>query len=82
MGFAIDLHIDLIDVPFPVAKTPHPAYALPANIGREQGAEPVPPQPDRLVAKVDAALEQKVFDVPQGQRKSHIEHDDQADHFG
>ncbi|EAQ23117.1 hypothetical protein ROS217_02660 [Roseovarius sp. 217] len=34
-----------------------------ADLGSEHGAEPVPPEPDRLMADVDAALVQQILDV-------------------
>lgn len=42
---------------------------------------PVPPLPNRLVADVDAPLEQQVFDVPQGQREPHVHQHRQPDHL-
>jgi hypothetical protein len=43
----------------------HVLDPLPADLAGEHRAEPVPPQPHRLMADVDAALEQQVLDVPQ-----------------
>nr|WP_239807239.1 hypothetical protein [Croceicoccus hydrothermalis] len=74
-----DVHFVL--VPLPMAKTAHPIYPLAANVGREHRTEPVPPQPDRLMANVDAAFRQEVFHVPQRKRKSDIYHHDQSDDF-
>nr|WP_258046756.1 hypothetical protein [Sphingomonas folli] len=39
----------------------HAAHPLAPYFTPEQRTEPVPPQPHRLVADVDAALEQQVF---------------------
>jgi hypothetical protein len=39
-----------------MAEAPHPAHPLAADVTRKQRAEPVPPQPHRLVAEVDPAL--------------------------
>src|SRR5690606_34275014 len=36
VGLAIDLHVDLIRMPAPMAKATHPAYSLTADISREQ----------------------------------------------
>ena len=33
--------------------------------GGEHRAEPIPPAPNRLVADIDAPLEQEIFDRPQ-----------------
>ena len=41
--------------------------------------EPVPPEAHDLVADLDAALVQQVFDVPQRQRETDVEHHSQAD---
>jgi len=38
--------------------------------------------PYRLVAKVDPALGQQVFHVPQRQRETNVEHHHFADHLG
>lgn len=61
---AIDLHEHLIDVPAPVPKAPHSADPLSLDIGRKQRSKPVPPQPNSLVADVDAALSQQILNVP------------------
>ena len=34
----------------------------------EHRTEPVPPEPHRFVADIDAAFEQQIFDLPQRQR--------------
>jgi len=63
MPFAVDLHEDLVEVPSPVGKCPHTIDALAPDLGREHRAEPVPPEPDRLVADLDPALVQQIFDI-------------------
>ena len=60
----------------------HTRNALAPNFCGEHGAEPVPPEPQRLVADVDATFEQEVFDISQRQGKPHIHHHDQADDRG
>ena len=40
----------------------------------EHRAEPVPPEADRLVAHVDAALVEQVLDVPEREREPDVEH--------
>jgi hypothetical protein len=44
---------------------------LTLDVRRKQWTEPVPPQPHRLVADVDAPFEQQVLDIAQRQRKPH-----------
>ena len=34
------------------------------DLGGEQRAEPIPPEPHRFVADVDATLKQQVLDLP------------------
>ena len=60
------------DTATPMAKAPHPAYALATDITGKQRPVPVPPQPYPLVADVDPALKQQILDVPQTQRKPYI----------
>jgi len=82
MGLAIDLHVDLVEVPSPLPETPHGVHALAPDVCGKQGAEPVPPQPHRFMTNVDAALEQQVLDIPQRQRKPHVHEHNEADHLG
>ena len=43
---------------------------------------PVPPEPYRLVADIDTALEQQVLDLAQRQRVPDIHHHREANDFG
>ena len=72
MALAVDLDEHFIKVPAPLTKSTHPADTLAPDLCREHRSEPVPPQPHRLVADVDAALGEQVLDVAQGQRKTDI----------
>ena len=81
VGLAVYLHKHLIEVPTPMTKPAHRAHPLATNVGGEHRAESVPPEADRLMAKIDAALEQQVLDVPQRQRKPDVHHDNKTDHF-
>ncbi len=78
---AVDLYVDLIEVPPPVAESPHAADQPLADVGGEHRAEPVPPKPHRLVADVDAALEQQILDVAQRQRVADLHHNDRPHYF-
>jgi hypothetical protein len=40
-------------------------YAPLPNLRGAHGTEPVPPEPHSFVANIDAALENKIFDLPQ-----------------
>ena len=68
MYFAVDLHADLIKVPLPVGVGPHGVDPFAADLSGEYRAQPVPPQPHRLVADVDASFGQNVFHIAQRQR--------------
>ncbi len=50
--------------------------------GREHRTEPVPPVPNRLVADIEAPLEQESLDLSQRQRIADIHHHREADHLG
>ena len=60
---AVDLYEHLIKVPAPLAIAAHAANALPPNVSRKHWAKSIPPQPHRLMANIDPALEQQVFHV-------------------
>jgi len=60
---------------------PHALNPLAADLAGEHRAEPVPPQPNRLMADVDAALEQKILDVAQRQRVADVHYHHQPDHL-
>ncbi len=78
---AVDLHEDLVHVPPPLART-HPLDASLADLGCEHWAEPVPPEPHRLVADVDAPLVQQVLHIAERQRGPDVHHHGQADDLG
>lgn len=78
----VDLDEQFIEVPAPVTATPHSGYTLAPNFRGEHRAEPVPPKPHGLVANVDPALEQQVFNVSQAERESDLHHHGQADDLG
>src|SRR5271165_5001550 len=76
---AVDLHERLIQMPPPLRIAAHMRNAPLSDLGGEHWAKPVPPEPDGLVADVDAALGQQILDVAQRQRVSHVHHHDQTD---
>ena len=53
-----------------------------ADLATSHRTEPVPQEPDRLVADIDAALEQEVFDLAQRKRIANVHHHRQADDLG
>lgn len=67
-AFAVDLHEHLVEMPPPVAG-PHALDAALSVLSREDRTKAEPPEPNRLVADVDAALVKKILDVPQRERE-------------
>jgi hypothetical protein len=65
---AVDLHEHLVQVPSPAAGLHALDPALP-DLGCEQRAEAMPPEPHRLVADLDAAFVQHVLDALQRRRE-------------
>jgi hypothetical protein len=51
----------------PLRIAAHVRDASPTDLGGEHRAKPVPPEPDGLVADVDPALGQQIFDVSKRQ---------------
>ena len=60
---AVELHVHLIKMPSPMAKAPHGVHALPANVGREHRAEPIPSQSHGFVTEINSALEKQVLNI-------------------
>src|SRR6056297_1629700 len=60
----------------------HPLDAARFDLGGEHRPKPVPPEPNRLVADLNAALMQQVLDIPKRQRESDVHHHRQADDLG
>ena len=75
---AIDFYDHLVEMPSPPAGS-HPLDAPLSDLGREHRTEPVPPEPHRLVADIDAPLMEQVLDVTKRQRETDVEHHRQAD---
>lgn len=79
---AVDLDVHFIEMPPPVPETAHPAYPLATDIAGKHRAEPVPPEPNRLVAQINTPFEQQILDIPQREWEAHIHEDNQPDHLG
>jgi hypothetical protein len=79
MRVAVDLHEDLVQVPAPLNRSPHPIHPFAPDLGGEHRTEPVPPEPGSFMTQVDAALVQKVLDIPPRQREPDSHHDRQVD---
>ena len=63
MCFARDSHEDLVEMPAPLPGLTHGACASLADRFREEFAKSIDPEPDALVADVDTAFMEQVFDV-------------------
>ncbi len=64
MRLAIDANKNLVQVPTPV-RIVAPLNTTHSDLGGEHRTEPVPPETYRLVADIDATLEQQIFNLPQ-----------------
>ncbi|CAM3247759.1 hypothetical protein SPAN111604_12980 [Sphingomonas antarctica] len=64
VGFSVNVHEHLIEVPAPQTKAAHSAHSLTTNVGGKHRPEPVPPEPVRLMSNINAALEQQILDIP------------------
>jgi len=71
MRLTIDIHEHLVQVPAPLRVAPVLDTPLP-DLGSEHRTEPVPPEPHRLMADVDAALEQQILDLTQRKRVADV----------
>jgi len=78
---SVDLHEHLVQVPTPLARA-HPLDPALPDLRSKHRPEPVPPEPDGLVADLDPALVKKVLDVPKREREPHSEHHRQANDLG
>lgn len=79
---AVQLDVHLVKVPFPLPKAPHPFDPLSPEIRRKYRPEAVPPQTHRLMAEIDASLEQQILHIPQRQWKTNVHHRHEADYLG
>ena len=53
-----------------------------SDLGGKHRTETVPPEPHRLVADIDATLEQQILDLAQRQRITDVHHHGEADYLG
>jgi hypothetical protein len=68
-------------MPAPLRITPVSDTPLP-DLGSKHRTEPVPPEPHRLMADIDAALEKQILDLAQRQRVPDVHHHREVDHLG
>ncbi len=78
----VDLHEHLVEVPASMPETPHRLDAAAPDLRGKDGAETVPPEPNRLMCDIDAPLVQQILDVPQRERIPDIHHHREADDLG
>ena len=61
---AVDSNEHLVQVPAPLGIQPMMNASFP-DLASKHRTKPIPPQPHRLVADIDPAFEQQIFDLPQ-----------------
>ena len=81
MHLPVDTDKHLVQVPAPVRIRMASNPGLP-DLGGKHRTKPVPLEPHRFMAEVDAALEQQILDLPQRQRIADVHHNRQADYLG
>ena len=81
MRLAIDPDEHFVEVPAPLRKRPVMNASFP-DLAGEHRTETVPPEPYRLMANIDATLEQNIFYLPKRQRIADIHHHREVDHLG
>jgi hypothetical protein len=81
MRLAIDPHEHFVRVPLPLRIAPVLDTTL-ANLGSKHWTESIRPEPYRLMADVDAALEHQILDMAQRQRITDVHHRREADDLG
>jgi hypothetical protein len=79
--FTVDLHKHLIQMPLPIRMSTKLLTPFLSDFSCKQWAEPVPPEANRLMADIDPAFVQQIFDVPERERITHIHHHRQANDF-
>jgi len=82
MPFSPDFDEDFVQMPLPLRASPHRFGPTFPDLVREVRSEPVDPKADTLVADIDAALMQQVFDVSKRVRKSDVHHHTELDDLG
>ena len=78
---AVDPHKHLIEMPAPVRIRMMLNPAFP-DLRSKHRPKPVPPEPHRLVADIDATFEQHVLNLAQRQRVADVHHHREADDLG
>lgn len=81
MHLTVDLNEHLVEMPPPAARA-HALDAALSDLDRKNRPKSMPPEPDSLVAYVDSALVQQVFDISQRQGEPNVQHHGQADDLG
>ena len=80
-GFAVDPDENLVQMPPPLRSAPIRGSALLPDLGCKQRAEPVPPEPDRLVRDIDPAFMEQILHVTERKWEADIHHHRKADDF-
>ena len=76
--FTVNLYENLVQMRLPVRIGTHPADPVSPDFGGKQRPKPVPPKSNCLMADVDPALMQKVFNITKRKRKTNVQHHSKA----
>jgi len=82
VGFAVDLHKDLVEMPLPVGTRSRLTDTVLTDFSCKQRSEPVSPKPHCFVTDLDPAFVQQVFYIPERERKLIVQHHGQSNDLG
>ena len=74
MSFALDLNEDIIEMPSMLNARSHAIDPHSVDFGCKHRHEPVPPEPNYLMADPNAVLVGRILNVPQRKRVSDLKH--------
>lgn len=78
----VDFHEDLIEMPLPLSVLAHVGGALRSDLAGENRTKSINPKPNTLMADIDPAFMEQVFDVSKREREADIHHHRKLDDLG
>tara|TARA_B100000780_G_C20825933_1_gene328159 strand:+ start:151 stop:366 length:216 start_codon:yes stop_codon:yes gene_type:complete len=68
VGFTVDFQEDFVQMLLPIRVSPHPAHPIVTDFSGKHWAKSIPPEPNHLMADIDALLMQQILHIPERQR--------------
>lgn len=82
VGFAGDLHENLVEMPTPLLDLAHGMGAAFVDHPDEECTEAIDPCSNAFITDIDTPFVQQVFDIPKGKWVSDVHHHRNLDHLG